>query len=156
MEQRLIHIVLFSGFLSVILCDSHDYVLIQEYKAWNEAQDFCRKNYVDLATVQTDEEWSELNKLRAKYRSNTWIGLYDDVNSWRWSFRDKRLTYARWDEDQPDNYRGDQDCVMLHSDGYWHDKSCNLKCVVICQGGKIYILLHKLYIFTSSYKEIVY
>uniref|UniRef100_A0A9J7XT67 C-type lectin domain-containing protein n=1 Tax=Cyprinus carpio carpio TaxID=630221 RepID=A0A9J7XT67_CYPCA len=136
MEQRLMHLVLFSGFLSVILCDSRrltEYVLIQEYKTWNEARNFCQKNYIDLATVQTDEQWSEINKLRAKYLSDTWIGLYDDVNSWRWSFHDEHLTYARWDKYQPDNYGGDQDCVILHSNGYWRDKGCDLKCVVVCQ-----------------------
>uniref|UniRef100_A0A671P289 C-type lectin domain-containing protein n=1 Tax=Sinocyclocheilus anshuiensis TaxID=1608454 RepID=A0A671P289_9TELE len=122
------------GFLSVILCNSRrltEYVLIREYKTWNEARNFCQKNYIDLATVQTDEEWSEINKLRANNLSDTWIGLYDDVNSWRWSFRDKRLTYARWDKDQPDNYGGDQDCLMLHSSGYWRDKGCNLKCISV-------------------------
>uniref|UniRef100_A0A673HQ43 C-type lectin domain-containing protein n=1 Tax=Sinocyclocheilus rhinocerous TaxID=307959 RepID=A0A673HQ43_9TELE len=155
------HLILFSGecFLSVILCDSRrltKYVLIREYKTWTEARHFCQKNYIDLATVQTDEEWSEINKLRANNLSDTWIGLYDDVNSWRWSFRDKRLTYARWDRAQPDNYGGDQDCVMLHANGYWHDKGCNLKCVVVCQSGKTHILLHTLHIFTDSYKEIVY
>ncbi|XP_043101104.1 C-type lectin LmsL-like [Puntigrus tetrazona] len=45
----------------------------------------------------------------------------------------KNATRTRWDRDQPDNYGGDQDCVMLHPNGYWRDKSCNLKCVVICQ-----------------------
>uniref|UniRef100_A0A672P7J1 C-type lectin domain-containing protein n=1 Tax=Sinocyclocheilus grahami TaxID=75366 RepID=A0A672P7J1_SINGR len=117
-----------TGFLSVILCDSHDYVLVQERTFWKEARDFCRKHYIDLATVQTDEEWIELNKIRAKYGSKTWIGLYDDVNSWRWSFLNECPTYARWDTNQPDNYGGDQDCVMLHSNGYWHDEDCDLKC----------------------------
>uniref|UniRef100_A0A8C1ZZK9 C-type lectin domain-containing protein n=1 Tax=Cyprinus carpio TaxID=7962 RepID=A0A8C1ZZK9_CYPCA len=65
----------------------------------------------------------------SKYLSDTWIGLYDDVNSWRWSFHDEHLTYARWDKYQPDNYGGDQDCVILHSNGYWRDKGCDLKYV---------------------------
>uniref|UniRef100_A0A8C1EZV1 C-type lectin domain-containing protein n=2 Tax=Cyprinus carpio TaxID=7962 RepID=A0A8C1EZV1_CYPCA len=123
---------LYKWFLSGILCDSHrltEYALIQEKKTWNEARDFCRKNYIDLATVQTDEEWSKLNELRANYRSNTWIGLYDDVNSWRWSFQNECLEYARWDEDKPKNKRGNQYCVMLHSSGYWSANDCNLKCL---------------------------
>uniref|UniRef100_A0A8C2H545 C-type lectin domain-containing protein n=1 Tax=Cyprinus carpio TaxID=7962 RepID=A0A8C2H545_CYPCA len=144
MEQRLMHLILFSGFLSGILCDSHrltEYALIQEKKTWNEARDFCRKNYIDLATVQTDEEWSKLNELRANYRSNTWIGLYDDVNSWRWSFQNECLEYARWDEDKPKNKRGNQYCVMLHSSGYWSANDCNLKCVVICQNDQEPVLV---------------
>ncbi|XP_043101195.1 C-type lectin BjL-like [Puntigrus tetrazona] len=136
MKQRRMHLVLFSGLLSVILSDSSrltEYVLIPEYKTWRAARSFCLRNYIDLASVQTLNEWSQINKLRASHLSDSWIGLYDDVNSWRWSFQEERLTYTRWDRDQPDNYGGDQDCVMLHPNGYWRDKSCNLKCVVICQ-----------------------
>ncbi len=80
------------------------------------------------------------------------LGLdsYDDVNSWHWSFQDECPSYARWDKNQPDNYGGDQDCVMLHSNGYWHDEDCDLKCVTICQNGKTHILLH-IHAFINSY-----
>ncbi len=139
-----------TGFLSVILCNSLDYVLVRERKIWKEARDFCRKHYMDLATIQTDEELSQLNKAREKYGSKTWIGLHDDVNIWHWSFENECPTYARWDKNQPDNYGGDQDCVMLHSNGYWRNEDCYLKCVTICQSGKTHILLHILYAFINS------
>ncbi|XDV19534.1 hypothetical protein PO909_024990, partial [Leuciscus waleckii] len=122
-----------SGFLSLILCDSSEYILIREYKTWHEAQDYCRQNYIDLATVQTDEEWSELNELRAELQVSSWVGLYDDVNSWRWSFRDENVTFTKWAFAEPDNYGGTQYCAILHSNGYWRDKDCNIKCRIICQ-----------------------
>ncbi|XP_043101205.1 E-selectin-like [Puntigrus tetrazona] len=141
MEDRLIRFVLFSGFLSVLLCSSHDYVWVRDRKTWKEAQDFCQKHYLDLATARTDEEWSEIDKLRAKNGSKTWIRLYDDVNGWRWSFRNECPSFTRWHKKQPDNYGGNQDCVMLHSNGYWHDENCNRKCAIICQSDQRPVLV---------------
>ncbi|XP_051757319.1 macrophage mannose receptor 1-like [Ctenopharyngodon idella] len=136
MEQRLIHLFLLSGFLYLILCGSCEYILIQEKKTWKEAQDHCRQNYIDLATVQTDEEWSELSKLRAELQFYIWIGLYDDVNSWHWSFQNETFNFFLWDTDQPNNLHGKQYCVNLRSTGYWWDEDCNLTYPFFCQNGE--------------------
>uniref|UniRef100_A0A673HJR0 C-type lectin domain-containing protein n=1 Tax=Sinocyclocheilus rhinocerous TaxID=307959 RepID=A0A673HJR0_9TELE len=115
-----------TGFLSVILCGSREYILIKEYKTWDEAQDYCRQNYIDLATVQTDEEWSELTELIEKLQLYIWIGLYDDVNTWHWSYQDEIVTFLHWDSEQPNNLNGKQYCVNLRTSGYWWDEACNL------------------------------
>lgn len=124
-----------TGFLSVILCGSREYILIKEYKTWDEAQDYCRQNYIDLATVQTDEEWSKVDTLREKLQFNIWIGLYDDVNTWRWSHQQESVTFLEWDYDQPNNLNGKQYCVNLRTTGYWWDEACNLTCSFFCQSG---------------------
>ncbi|KAK2913208.1 hypothetical protein Q8A67_001607 [Cirrhinus molitorella] len=133
MEQRLIHLFLLSGFLSVILCGSCEYILITEYKTWHEAQDYCRQNHIDLATVQTDEEWSKLDKLRDGVQFYIWIGLYDDVDAWRWSYQDQSVAFLHWDFDQPNNLYGNQYCVYLWSNGYWWDEACHFKFPFFCQ-----------------------
>ncbi|XP_056091685.1 macrophage mannose receptor 1-like [Rhinichthys klamathensis goyatoka] len=136
MKQRFIHLFLLSGFLSLILCGTREYILIREDKTWDEAQDYCRQNYIDLATVQTDEEWSELNELRAELHFYIWIGLYDDANSWRWSLPDTNVTFLNWDFDQPNNLGGKQYCVNLRSTGYWWDEACNWTIPFFCQNGE--------------------
>lgn len=119
----------------MILCGSREYILIREDKTWNEAQDYCRQNYIELATVQTDEEWRELNKLRAELQFYIWIGLYDDADSWHWSFQDETLAFFHWDFDQPNNMNGKQYCVTLRWTGYWWDEACNVTCPFFCQNG---------------------
>ncbi|ROL28507.1 L-selectin [Anabarilius grahami] len=125
-----------AGFLFVFLCGSREYILIRKYKTWDEALDYCRQNHIDLATVQTDEEWSKLNKLRDELQFYIWIGLYDDANSWHWSFQNETVTFSQWDFDQPNNMYGKQYCVNLRSTGYWWDETCNLTYPFFCQNGE--------------------
>uniref|UniRef100_A0A3B4BF38 C-type lectin domain-containing protein n=1 Tax=Periophthalmus magnuspinnatus TaxID=409849 RepID=A0A3B4BF38_9GOBI len=65
--------------------------LFRELKTWSEAQTFCRENYVDLATIETEEEWSQVVLMLQNLNIYPWIGLYDDYTSWRWSLDGKYL-----------------------------------------------------------------
>ncbi|XP_059381416.1 macrophage mannose receptor 1 [Carassius carassius] len=68
------------------LGSSHQYHFVSESKTWTEAQRYCRQNYSDLATIDNMEEMNRLiNTVNGSYSGSAWIGLYDDVNSWRWT-----------------------------------------------------------------------
>ncbi|XP_016403792.1 macrophage mannose receptor 1-like [Sinocyclocheilus rhinocerous] len=74
------------------LASSHQYHFVNESKTWTEAQRYCRQNYTDLATIDNMEEMNRLiNTVNESYNDSAWIGLYDDVNSWRWSLEDNVL-----------------------------------------------------------------
>ncbi|MCJ8741153.1 hypothetical protein PDJAM_G00067500, partial [Pangasius djambal] len=81
-------LVLF-GFFSLGVCLPRQYHFINESKTWAEAQRYCRENYVDLASINTTQEQLALTDIVDIWDSKrTWIGLYDDLNSWRWSLDD--------------------------------------------------------------------
>ncbi|XP_064877219.1 macrophage mannose receptor 1-like [Oncorhynchus nerka] len=56
------------------------YVLIQENKAWIDAQSYCRQYHTDLVSVRNQTENTEIEK---KISLPVWIGLF--LDSWRWS-----------------------------------------------------------------------
>lgn len=70
-----------------------------------------------------------------------WIGLHDNLTSWRWSFsdglyyREKEDNYRVWDYGQPDNFFGDELCVTMLSGGVWDDSRCFLRYPFICYDG---------------------
>ncbi|XP_051566136.1 macrophage mannose receptor 1-like isoform X2 [Myxocyprinus asiaticus] len=134
MEQIWLFILSLSGVLSLTLCNTHDYILIKELKTWGDAQAYCRKHHVDLATVQSDENFQSLQKEADKnlFSLSAWTGLYNDINGWRWSYEDENKTFDNWWSEQPNNYGAGQECVVLRSDGLWNDLSCSELRFFVC------------------------
>lgn len=51
-----------------------------------EAQSHCRETFTDLASVNSEEDLTELRNVVSSAGSKKfWLGLSLDVNSWRWS-----------------------------------------------------------------------
>ncbi|KAL7398549.1 hypothetical protein ABVT39_011397 [Epinephelus coioides] len=67
-----------------------------------------------------------------------WIGLYDDVNSWRWSlsdtsfYKDGEMEFRRWGNNQPDSYKSNEHCTVMYGDGLWNDVPCSYSLKVVC------------------------
>uniref|UniRef100_A0A3B3DXS5 C-type lectin domain-containing protein n=1 Tax=Oryzias melastigma TaxID=30732 RepID=A0A3B3DXS5_ORYME len=89
-----------------IKCYMYVYKYIDSKMTWTEAQEYCRENHTDLATVTNMTDVKRLNKT-AKQRP-AWIGLKNHTNSdktWHWSLPglsfNKNKTH--WNMDEPNN-----------------------------------------------------
>ena len=63
---------------------------------------------------------------------SAWIGLYDDVNSWRWSDTDAEVEFTKWYPDGPDNSRSDEHCTEMYDPGVWNDLRCDKPLPSVC------------------------
>ncbi|XP_058613434.1 macrophage mannose receptor 1-like [Onychostoma macrolepis] len=124
------------------LTSSRQYHFVNESKTWTEAQRHCRQNYTDLATIDNMEEMNRLiNTVNGSYNGSAWIGLYDDVNSWRWSLEDNDF-YQEGERDfrnwyhEPDNNGGKELCVYMDYNGKWYDISCDNLLPFVCYDGR--------------------
>ncbi|MEQ2208132.1 hypothetical protein XENOCAPTIV_026572, partial [Xenoophorus captivus] len=67
-----------------------------------------------------------------------WIGLYDDVNSWRWSMSDSNFyqheekEFRNWKSGEPNNEYSVERCQAMTSDGLWNDVPCSLIFRPVC------------------------
>ena len=110
-----------------------------------KAQTYCRERYADLATVFNIEDMNRVvntaQDSTGGFTKKAWIGLYDNLTSWRWSFSnsgyygDKKGGYRNWDFGQPDNFLGNQMCAKMWSGGVWDDSPCSLRNPFICYDG---------------------
>lgn len=106
-------------------------------KNWNEAQRYCRNKYTDLATIDNMEDMNRLiNTVDSGYNGSAWIGLYNGVNSWRWSLEDMdyygegETEFRNWDSS--DGKYTDQHCVATGEYGTWWDLICNQNHHSVC------------------------
>jgi hypothetical protein len=68
----------------------------------------------------------------------TWIGATDKAKEgeWRWSSSGRLLTYSAWSNEQPDNWRGNEDCGHLFEYKgklLWNDSPCSSKIQTLCK-----------------------
>ncbi|KAK2898160.1 hypothetical protein Q8A73_014540 [Channa argus] len=67
-----------------------------------------------------------------------WIGLYDDINSWRWSLTDTSLykngetDFRNWSTGEPNNANSKEHCTQMYDNGFWNDKKCDEPLFSVC------------------------
>uniref|UniRef100_A0AAY4DG18 C-type lectin domain-containing protein n=1 Tax=Denticeps clupeoides TaxID=299321 RepID=A0AAY4DG18_9TELE len=117
------------------------YYFVNQLKTWSDAQSYCRLTYNDLATLENADDMSKLNAATKNWQIDVvWIGLYNDINSWKWSISDQAFYiaggagYRNWGLGQPDNAMGNQSCVSMMSTGTFFDNTCDT------DGSFLYIL----------------
>ncbi|XP_036451862.1 macrophage mannose receptor 1-like [Colossoma macropomum] len=142
-RSKIMFLLLFSSLLTLSSCLSRQYYFVNVNKNWTEAQAFCRQSYIDLATIENDNDQSSvIAAVNGSYNSQIWIGQYEDVqNSWRWYLDDDAFygvgerNYRNWGSNAPDNNGGKEMCTQMMSNGFWNDVNCNLLAKFICYNG---------------------
>ncbi|XP_078140656.1 C-type mannose receptor 2-like [Centroberyx gerrardi] len=144
MEGKAFVIMVLSGLCTLPSCFPRQYHLVEEGKNWTEAQSYCREKFTDLATVDNQEDMAKLNEILGRhYKGIVWIGLYDDINSWRWSLENKsyyseeEAEFRMWGGNEPDNLYNNESCVFIDWAGMWLDAPCSFKQPFICYNGAI-------------------
>uniref|UniRef100_A0A8C0YLZ6 C-type lectin domain-containing protein n=1 Tax=Cyprinus carpio carpio TaxID=630221 RepID=A0A8C0YLZ6_CYPCA len=133
MIQNKIQLVIFLGILSKASCDLYRIVLIEDPKTWTEAQSYCREKYMDLATIQSDEDRAKLKEAAnaVNFQSVAWIGFYRDVGGW--SYQNTPISYAMWESWEPDLPKTNEACGAVQSNGRWGDRGCTEQDYFFCQ-----------------------
>ncbi|KAK7131338.1 hypothetical protein R3I94_016467 [Phoxinus phoxinus] len=133
---------------------THQYHFVSESKTWTEAQRYCRQNYTDLATIDNMEEMNRLFKtVRGIYYGSAWIGLYDDLNSWKWSLDNATSLggFKSWYVQQPVNSGGQSLCVsMSYYWGVWSEFSCYNTLPFICYDGRVNASTSYVFVYQSK------
>ncbi|XP_044181097.1 neurocan core protein-like [Acropora millepora] len=108
---------------------------------WNNSRRFCQNLGADLAVIKSEDEDQFVYDLLRNTRgtSHGWIGLYRKAdNKFYWlDGRPAEGNYQRWDDGQPNDWGGKEDCGHLRGGdfkGRWNDAPCShTGSVAICQ-----------------------
>ena len=101
------------------------YHLIKQSLTWYEAQSYCREKYTDLATVNNMDDKSSLDNMLAGHVTNSWIGLQKGGTSrWMWSDGSGIPQFTKWNDGEPNNFGGNEECAEMSETGSWNDIPC--------------------------------
>ncbi|XP_047673706.1 putative C-type lectin domain family 20 member A [Tachysurus fulvidraco] len=134
MEQHFFILLFFTGFVPLTLPVPHKYYLIQQGEMWISAQAYCKVNHSDLAIIESNNDMIRLQNeaQRQQFSSSAWIGLWNDVNSWYWSYGYEPLgNMIKWAAIEPNNKYGNQECVAIVTTG-WSDRTCTETFPFLC------------------------
>lgn len=101
-------------------------------KTWEASRNYCQQQGADLVIIDTREE---LNFVKKTY-SIIWIGLSREEhgNMWKWVDGTMLVGDGFWQEDEPNNADGEEDCVELsRGASAWNDVPCNRKFSWVCE-----------------------
>ncbi|KAI5613635.1 C-type mannose receptor 2 [Silurus asotus] len=91
------HVLLLASLLGLATCLFQKYYVYSRKKAsWLTAQNYCRTNYVDLVTFQTEAEFISFLAVMSPYLvSRSWIGIYNAPTE---------NQFTQWSDGSPVNY----------------------------------------------------
>ncbi|KAI4886524.1 hypothetical protein NFI96_034120 [Prochilodus magdalenae] len=140
MSSALYVLLLFSALWTLSLCGTRHFHLVNVNKTWTEAQSYCRANFTDLATIESQQEMNALIAVLNGTGNLSWIGLrekdepYRTVGNRSWTWSDgSNSSYRYWNTGEPNNAVGDNCVQLLKGPEYrWNDAGCNWTNPFIC------------------------
>ncbi|XP_068224470.1 perlucin-like protein isoform X2 [Palaemon carinicauda] len=101
---------------------------------WNDGLEYCRSIGADYVHISSFAEWDFVSGLIGE---KTWIGLNDqeEEGTFRWSHDKSLPQYNKWMSGEPNDYYGDEDCVVSHPyyNNHWNDISCDQEFKFACE-----------------------
>ncbi|XP_043216493.1 C-type Lectin CRL-like [Amphibalanus amphitrite] len=111
------------------------YFVTLQKTTWYLAHRSCASLQRRARLASVHLESSEFIDALLQDAPDVWVGLVrlNDDGEFVWS-DNSALDYTNWLEDQPNNYDGEQDCVLLEGSGHkWNDRKCDLQQYALCQ-----------------------
>ncbi len=100
-------------------------------KSWQEANYFCHNLGGKLVEIDSQELDDFLT---SKISSDCYIGLTDLKEEGDFVWKSGMISdFLNWDNNQPDNYKDNENCVTIRKNGNWNDLNCSRKASFICE-----------------------
>ncbi|XP_053548855.1 pulmonary surfactant-associated protein D-like [Bombina bombina] len=101
---------------------------------YNTAKSTCVKAGGQLASPQNANENQAVAAILSQYDKSAYLGINDIQTEGSFRYPNGEIvSYINWDNREPNNDHGVEDCVEMYKNGKWNDKNCNEKRLIICE-----------------------
>uniref|UniRef100_A0A8C3X197 Macrophage mannose receptor 1 n=1 Tax=Catagonus wagneri TaxID=51154 RepID=A0A8C3X197_9CETA len=119
-----------------VIYKDFQYYFSKEKETMDKAREFCKKNFGDLVSIQSESEkkflWKYVNKNDAQ--PAYFIGLLISLDK-KFTWMDgSKVDYVAWAAGEPNFANDDENCVTMYThSGFWNDINCGYPNAFICQ-----------------------
>lgn len=108
-------------------------IIVGSPVTWINADAHCKSHASSLAKIPNDFTNAEIVvKMNLALTPEGWIGLRK-TQLWHWSDTSENYTFRNWQQGQPDNLNGGQNCAaIVVKSGTWTDEQCNAQYPFFC------------------------
>ncbi|XP_039878508.1 rhamnose-binding lectin-like [Simochromis diagramma] len=117
------------------------FIFDSSQKNWTDAESSCQTLGGNLASFHSTDEYTfirELTRTAAGSYETAWVGGNDRETETVWKWSDgSQFDFTNWGSGQPNNYRGDQDCMEINYEGgdFVNDLGCDSRRWFVCVRG---------------------
>uniref|UniRef100_A0A8C7YD88 C-type lectin domain-containing protein n=1 Tax=Oryzias sinensis TaxID=183150 RepID=A0A8C7YD88_9TELE len=110
-------------------CQLHEYHYVNQKMTWTQAQQHCRDEYTDLATVSTMADMERLREIHSE-NIEIWIGLFNQTGTnatSHWSLPGLQFNenQAKWKIGEPNGVTTETCGAIINiTEKQWVDMSC--------------------------------
>ncbi|CAJ1085877.1 lymphocyte antigen 75-like%2C partial [Xyrichtys novacula] len=116
----------------------YEYHFIDEPKSWNQARDYCRGKYEELATIDNTEDVTRVRAaVGSGFKGQVWFGLYDRVKWKRSDIKpgspeDEEDQFTKWSQGEPNIILANKKICVAFRQGTWRDVQCHVEQQFVC------------------------
>ncbi|XP_030060735.1 mannose-binding protein A [Microcaecilia unicolor] len=101
---------------------------------YETASRMCSRAGGLVASPKNADENLALQEIVSKHDKRSFLGITDLHTEGTFKYSTGgTITYSNWHSNEPNNDKGNEDCVELNTDGKWNDTSCTNKKLLICE-----------------------
>nr|XP_054362403.1 macrophage mannose receptor 1 [Mirounga angustirostris] len=119
-----------------VIYKDYQYYFSKEKETMDNAREFCKRNFGDLVSIQSESKkkflWKYVNRNDAQ--PAYFIGLLISLDKKFIWMDGSKVDYVAWATGEPNFANDDENCVTMYSNsGFWNDINCGYPNAFICQ-----------------------
>ncbi|XP_063289941.1 pulmonary surfactant-associated protein D-like [Pelobates fuscus] len=110
------------------------YITNGQEATYYDGKAICSSAGGQLASPTNAEENRAVLAVALQNKKNPFLGINDIQTEGSFRYPNGRIiSYSNWKPGEPNNVKGNEDCVEMYDSGLWNDKNCGEKRLIICE-----------------------